>query len=446
MLAFLRFEACRIFAEKKNLVFFALIALSAGYFAWSGVNEYRRALNEREFFVNFEKEKTRQIATYSQYGTFGFRILYETAPLNLFFINSGILQDLESNIDNYEAIRIDSSFKGDKLFLMRGYFKDFAGILFVFGSLLMLYLGHLALVSPPYLRFLAGRLPLARYFYLTTVARLFWLNLFFLVLAMGLFFGVQTAGITFSRPERAVFLCYLLFLVLLLDFIYLLGQLTTVLVRFRKTFFLWFFVAWFACIFLLPELGRISVFRKSQSLEPAEKVNLEKFRNLMAMEKDFREYLKANPRTSLDQIRQMQKKFAVQFINSSHLVNTALELRYLRKVENVIADHECRSLLFPTTYYQFLSGEVSGKGYHGYLDFMDYIIKLRGRFMQFYLKKRYLEPDSAIESFVKSDENIFRPRSRLPHSFTSGVMVTVCYCAVLLLLAFWSLQRQLRRP
>ena len=37
MLAFLRFEACRIFAEKKNLAFFALIALSAGYFAWSGV-------------------------------------------------------------------------------------------------------------------------------------------------------------------------------------------------------------------------------------------------------------------------------------------------------------------------------------------------------------------------------------------------------------------------
>jgi hypothetical protein len=445
MLAFLRFEGCRIFAEKKNLAFFLLIALSAGYFTWSGVNEYRRSLAEREFFVNFEREKTRQIATYAQYGTFGFRILYETAPLNLFFVNSSILQDLESNIDNYEAIRIDSSFKGDKLFLMRGYFRDFAGILFVFGSLLMLYLGHLALGSPPYLRFLAGRMSLVRLFFLTTAARLFWLDLFFLVLVLGLFAGVQAGGIAFSGQERTVFFFYLLFLVLLLNFIYLLGQLTTMLVRFRKTFFLWFFVVWFAIIFLLPELSRISVFRKSKSLEPAEKVNLEKFRNLMAMEKEFREFLKANPSTPLDQVRRMQKKFAVQFINSSYLVNTGLELRYLRKVGNVIADHERRSVFFPTTYYLFLSGEASGKGYHGYLDFMDYIMKLRNRFMQFYLKRRYLEPDSAVESFVKGSENIFRSRSRLPRSYVVGVLVTALYGAALLLLAFWSLQRQVRR-
>lgn len=446
MLAFLRFEARRIFAEKKNLAFFALIALSAGYFVWSGVNEYRRSLAEKDFFVNFEREKTRQIATYAQYGTFGFRILYETTPLNLFFINSSVLQDLESNIDNYEAIRIDSSFKGDKLFLMRGYFKDFAGIFFVFGSLLMLYLGHLALVSPPYLRFLAGRMPLARYFFLTTAARLFWLDLFFLALAMGLFAGVQAGGIEFSGPEREVFLCFSLFLILMLDFIYLLGQLTTVCIRFRKTFFLWFFVVWFACIFLLPELSRIRVFRSSQSLEPAEKINLEKFRNLMTMEKEFREYLRTNPSTSLDQVRQMQKKFAVQFINSSYLVNTALEMRYLRKIENVIAEHERRSVGFPTAYYPFLSGEASGKGYHGYLDFMDYIMKLRNRFTQFYLEKRYLQPDSAVESFVKGHENIFRSRCRLPRSFVSAVTVTALYCAALLLLAFWGLQRQVRRP
>ena len=166
----------------------------------------------------------------------------------------------------------------------------------------------------------------------------------------------------------------------------------------------------------------------------------------MTMEKEFRDFLKTNPSSSLDQVRQLQKKFAVQFINSSYLVNTGLELRYFRKIENVIADHERRSVFFPTTYYQFLSGEASGKGYHGYLEFMDYIMKLRNRFMQFYLEKRYLEPDSAVESFVKANENIFRSRSRLPRSYVFGVMVTAFYCAALLLLAFLSLQRQVRRP
>jgi len=310
----------------------------------------------------------------------------------------------------------------------------------------MLYLGHLALVSPAYLRFMTGRMALKKYYALTTAARLFWLDLFFVSLGLGLFFLVQLGGVAFSGSEKKIFLSYLLFLVLLLNFFYLLGQLTSVLVRFRKVFFLWFFIIWFICIFLLPESNRISVFNKSRVLESAEKVNLEKFRTLMALEKKFRDYLKVNPAAPLDQIRQMQKKFAVQFINNSFLLNTGLETKYLRDVEKVIASHERQSVLFPTTFYHFLSGEASGKGYYGYLDFMDYIIGLRNRFMQFYLKNRYEGNEATVESFVKNDENIFRSRSRLPKTFWFGLLVTVFYGAVFLVLAYWLLRRQVFQP
>jgi hypothetical protein len=441
MLAFLRFEARRIFYEKKNLVFFGFITLFSAYFVWSGLNDHRQFQAEKEIFVRFEGEKFSQFISYSQYGGFGFRLLYEAPPLSLFFANSSVLQDVESNIDGLEAIKVESSFKGNKLFLKRGLFKDFAGIPFVFGSLLMLYLGHLALVSPAYLCFMAGRVSLKKLFVLTTAARLFWLNLFFFLLGAGLFFLAQLGLGGFSRPEKAVFLRYLLFLVLLLDFIYLLGQLTALVVRLRKVFFLWFFIVWFVCVFLLPEINRISVINMSQSLELAEKVNLEKFRNLMALEKRFRDYLKENPTTSLDQIREMQKKFAVQFINSSYLVNTSLESRYLREVQGVIRKHERQSLLFPTTFYQFLTGEASGKGYYGYLDFMDYIMKLRNRFVQFYLTKRYAGGDEPPESFVKNGENIFLARSRLPDTYWFGILVTVMYGAGLGALAFRRLHR-----
>ncbi len=242
-----------------------------------------------------------------------------------------------------------------------------------------------------------------------------------------------------------IFCLYLLFLLLLLDFVYLLGQLTSVLVRFRKIFFLWFFIVWFICIFLLPEINRIGVFNRSLNLESAEKVNLDKFRTLMALEKQFRDYLKVNPATPLDQIRKMQKEFAVQFINSSYLVNTGLETKYLRDVEKVIAGHERQAVLFPTTFYYFLTGEASGKGYYGYLEFMDYIMKLRNRFMQFYLKKRYESNDAAIESFVKGDENIFHSRCRLPKLFWPGLLVTLFYGAVCMVLAYWRLRSQVFR-
>jgi hypothetical protein len=446
MPAFLRFERRRIFGEKKNLIFLGFISLFSAYFVWSGLNEHRQFQAEKKIFIRFEKEKISQIFNYAQYGVFGFRLLYESSPLNLFFVNSSVLQDVESNIDSLEAVKVESSFKGKKLFLKRGYYKDFAGIPFIFGSLFMLYLGHLALVSPAYLRFMTGRMSLKKYYGLTTAARLFWLDLFFISLGLGLFFLVQLGGVDFSRSERMVFILYLLFLVLLLDFIYLLGQLTTVLVRFRKVFFLWFFIVWFICIFLLPEINRISVFNKSQVLESAEKINLEKFRTLMALEKKFRDYLKVNPAAPLDQIRQMQKKFAVQFINSSYLLNTGLETKYLRDVEKVIAGHERQSILFPTTFYHFLTGEASGKGYYGYLDFMDYIMKLRNRFMQFYLKNRYEGNETTVESFVKNDENIFRSRSRLPKTFWLGMLATVFYSAAFLTLAYWLLRRQLYQP
>jgi hypothetical protein len=405
------------------------------------VNEYRQFQVEKNIFLKLEEEKINQFTTYMQYGTFGFRLLFEASPLNLFFANSSILQDVESNVDGFEAIRVDSSFKGNKLFLKRGFFKDFAGILFVFGSLLMLYLGNLALASQAYLRFMKGCMSLKKFYFLTTAARLFWLNLFFLALGLGMFLLVRLGGCIFSRGETAIFLRYLIFLILLLDFFYLLGQFTAVLVGFRRVFFLWFFIAWFVCVFLLPEMSRISVFNESRALESAEKVNLEKFRNLMALEKKFRDYLKVNPSTPLNQARQMQKKFAVQFINSSYLVNTGLETKYLREVERVIAGHERQSVLFPTTYYQFVTGEVAGKGYYGYLDFMNYIMELRNRFIQFYLSRRYEEPEPPVESFVKNDDNVFRSRSRLPGSFRLGILATALYGIALFFLAFWRLRR-----
>ncbi len=208
MLAFLRFERRRLFGEKKNLIFLGFIALFSAYFTWSGLNEFRQFQVEKEIFIKFEKEKISQIVNYSQYGAFGFRLLYEPSPLNLFFVNSSVLQDVESNIDSLEAIKMESSFKGKKLFLKRGYFKDFAGIPFIFGSLFMLYMGHLALVGPAYLRFMSDRMPLKKFYRLTTAARLFWLDLYFVSLGLGSVLPGPTRRSVFFRAGEKEYLFY----------------------------------------------------------------------------------------------------------------------------------------------------------------------------------------------------------------------------------------------
>jgi hypothetical protein len=159
----------------------------------------------------------------------------------------------------------------------------------------------------------------------------------------------------------------------------------------------------------------------------------------MDLEKKFRDYLKVNPAAPLDQIRQMQKKFAGQFINSSYLLNMGRETKYLREVGKVISGHEWQSALFPTTFYYFLSGEASGKGYYGYLDFMDYIMKLRNRFIQFYIQKRYEDNYAVVESFVKGDENVFHAHSQLPGTYWFGFLTTLFYAAAFFVLTFWRL-------
>jgi hypothetical protein len=166
----------------------------------------------------------------------------------------------------------------------------------------------------------------------------------------------------------------------------------------------------------------------------------------MALEKKFRDYLNVNSSTPLDQLRQMQKKFAVQFLNSSYLLNTGLETKYLRDVEKVIRGHERQSVLFPTTFYQFLTNEASGKGFYGYMEFMEYIMKLRNRFMQFYLKRRYEANNAVIEPFVRGDENIFHSRSRLPDMYWFGALATVLYCIALFFLAFRRLRQLVFLP
>jgi hypothetical protein len=74
---------------------------------------------------------------------------------------------------------------------------------------------------------------------------------------------------------------------------------------------------------------------------------------------------------------------------------------------------------------------------------MDYIMKLRSRFIQFYLRKRYEEGEPPMESFVKGNENVFRSHSRLPRNYLWGVLATVMYGIGIACLTFWRLRRQL---
>jgi len=444
MRPYVRFEAGRLFRDPRSLAVFIILILVTQYFVALGAQEYRRFKNDKALFLRYEKEKVSHYVNYTQYGGFGFRVLYEGAPLAAFFFNSQVLADVESNIDNFEAIRVEYSFKGKKLFLQRVHYRDFAGFLFLVGPLFMLYLGGISIPSLAYLKMMLRRISFNRFLALTTTVRLLLLDLFFILLVALALLLSRAAGLPFSRADIRHLLAFTLYLLLFLDFFYLLGFSLAALIRSRSRFLLWGLAAWFAAVFILPEIGRLTVFNRSARLTPSAQVDLDKFATLMEMEKKVEEYYRNHEVFSKDEFRQIQKQMAISFLNSGYLLNLSREKKYQSEVADVIRRFERQSLLFPSLYYTFLSGELSAKGYYGYLAFVDYILTLRLRFLRFFISKKYESNNGGqVESFVRADENVFPAPSLLPSMFWNAMAVVAAYCLAFFALACSGWRRSL---
>jgi hypothetical protein len=111
----------------------------------------------------------------------------------------------------------------------------------------------------------------------------------------------------------------------------------------------------------------------------------------------------------------------------------------------MVGKYEKTLLIYPTSFYHYLSGEVSGKGYHGYLELVNYTLSLRHRFVQYYLQKRYQSNDKAIVPFVQKDENIFHTRSFLPAPYPVASGITLLYTFLFFVFSYGIIRRRARR-
>lgn len=439
----LKFEWRRIYANKKNPFIFLFIVLISVYFLLSGLRSYERFQDEKTIFKDYEKRIVSNYLNYTQYAGHGFRILLDPSPLIVFFKNSNILQEIESNVDIRELARISARFKGKKLFVDRGYFKDFSGFIFLTGSLLMIYMGVIGLKNAEYLKFNIMFMDFKKSVLKGTIVRLFLLNLFFFVLFLVSLFLVKIKGIHFSRIELNHYLYYVLFFLVTMIFFYLAGMILAVIFRFKKVAFLWMFICWIVFMFLIPELSRVFIFDKAEKLPSNESADFEKIKFLMNYEYNTREYMADNSQSNKEEIFH---KVIGNFFDTVHRFNQTQELNLNDAIKNIVHSYEYLSAFIPTQFYYFLIGEISSKGYHGYTAYSDYVIKSQEKFARFYINKRYILKESKVESFVKGSENIFKSRSHLPGAFWLGVTITVFYCSVLFFIAYFRLKKLLFEP
>lgn len=447
-MAILLLEIKRQF-NKKTIGLFIVVVLLALYFVQIGTGNYENAIENIDTFRTFEKVKIQQYVNYNQYGTYGFRVLFVPSPLSIFFINSSTISQLTSNVDAGERLNLYNSFKGRTLFAEKsGGYKDFSGIMLLLGSLLVIYLGYESMIYKDYSRFMTGFTGHGRFFACILCSRLVLFS-FLVLLSGGLaLILLEINGIRLSPTELLNFTIYLGILELTMIFFFSLGTIAGSL-KSRFAGFVMVIASWFVFVFLAPGIVSAITAGKADNIISNYRLELEKLKNLMDFEQRAIKEVGFTSEENIDAVRLLIESY---WTNEFKKIQ-AFEKRLERDMQENIRLFESLSFILPSTFYMSSSNEISSKGYANFIRFFSYIQELKGKFVRFYLDKRYyLTPAEAgppspvinIEPFTKSRENLFYAESRLPGDLVPGTLLVMLYITGLLAASYIRFKKSLR--
>ena len=422
-------EGNRIIKAKRYIVFFVLFGALGAIFVSSGIADYKNALKEKDLFVTHERNKIDLYVTYTHYGDYGFRVLYMPGPLRVFFNNSSVFENLYSNVDMTEILNVNSSYKGRNLLQKKGFFKDLAGLFYIFGSLLFMHLGMTSYKSEKYF-FRFGN----------AIIRLVIIDLAFILLIACLYRIPAAFHLEFSGGDQKVFFYFSFFLFCFLNFFYAAGLLIRSLTRKKNLVYIYALAFWFLSVSVIPEIMTIYLKEKSKTLPANETYNILKLEEVMNFERQVQQAI-AGVKT-LEERNRIYQDMAMTFLKSGYLKNSKIENEINRNIQQVVGKYEKALMIYPTCFYTYQSGEASGNGYKGYVELVNYTLKLRFDFVNYYLKKRYESNDKTIQPFVHGEENIFHAPGSLPRAFPAAVGFTLLYTVIFFSAAALVLKRR----
>ena len=435
----LRLETVRIFSLKRHIVFFALFGLIGIFFVYSGIREYKNFLNQKGFFITHEQDKMNLYVSQNHYSAYGFRILYEPSPLSIFFKNSSVFGNLYSTVDITENLEVIRSYKGRNLLLKKGLFNDVAGMFFLFGSLFMVCMGMTSYKSEKYF-FRFGNV----------IIRAGILNSVFVILICTWYNFPKAFQLRFWADDGEVFFYYVIYLLLFLGFFYGAGLLIRVLCRSKPVTYIYVFIFWLFSVTIIPEAMIIFLQKKSQLLPANEKYNITKLDEVMNFEREVQKVLVGIK--TREKRNEIYREMSQEFLDTGCYKNSKIEKDINSHIQEVIREYETLLLAYPTGFYNYLSGEVSGQGYKGYLGLVNYTLALRHDFIEYYLKMKYVSNEKSIAPFFKTDENIFYAHCHLPQYFPIAIVLILLYTIILFIVSYVVLKRRInyipkiRRP
>jgi hypothetical protein len=403
---------------------------------YQGIDQYNSFKKEKENFSEIEDLFVKSYKSYQFYGSEGIRILNDKSPLCILFKISAFKETTSSHFDTSEIIEVNNSRRGKSRFVNNKNLIDgFGDIIYLFGSLLIMYLGVTTFDGTNNLKLYKKLMRLLLSIFNRTLIP----GLYFSFLFVMAYLALPVFGITLTGVELNAYVYYSVYTLCLLFLFFISGVTISVFNSSAKRQDMKYFYAllvWLLMIVGIPFISNYFISNRANDIPSVHELYLDKFKRLMAYQNEaakkiYDEADKKNPE-DID-LYEIARKYVREYLIKIFPVNNAKEKDYIAKVKQVMQADENRALIFPTTYHQFLSGEIAGDGHYAYLEFMDYVLKLWESFYKYYIHKRYYSEDKTVESFVKTDQNIFKSRPVIPPSFAKGLGILFLYVSMIVL-------------
>jgi hypothetical protein len=175
---------------------------------------------------------------------------------------------------------------------------------------------------------------------------------------------------------------------------------------------------------------------RAKSIKSNFQLELEKWNELMNFEE--RVIIELKKYTDQKSINDARLKLVESFFKEELLKMLDIEKKLDEIIRKNIKSYQKNSIIFPTTFYQSVSKEMSGKGYENSSQFLLYLVDLKYKFCVFIKNKRFYSDDKKIEPFIKDgEENVYYTSAQIPGNFHMGMIVLAVYAVLLIIGAYF---------
>ncbi len=221
------------------------------------------------------------------------------------------------------------------------------------------------------------------------IERLVILWVFFLVLCAGLFYVAGKMGLPFSPGDGVIFFYFCLYLLVYLSFFYAAGVFIRVVSRGYKAYYLNLIIFWVVSVLIVPPL--LEGFLDKQTVD----------------------------------------------------LRVAGNGRYSKQMQLVLERYEMASIFYPTAFYRFLNGEMSGNGFGERSRLIDHTAFLQEENKRLFLEKAQRRDGvQNAAQIAPVRHHVFSTKAKLPRWFTLALLIAGGYTGLLLTAAYFLLRRR----